>query len=167
VGVNRDVVAAVDGYRFVTPVEPLTTDYDEQGHLNNASTVRLFNDLRIAYIRTRIGERWTNWLQDEAVTVVARELHVLYENEARPGEALIGAVRVAQRSGRSGVVEERLVSADGGRPIASCWVVQLIVQGGSVRDWPDFYWELVAEAEGAPVPVRPSAPRPPWGPPPA
>lgn len=158
--------ANVDGFRFVAPVEPLPSDYDAQGHLNNASAVRLFNDLRVAYIQRQIGTRWTNWLRDEAVTVVARELHVLYESEARPGELLAGAVRVSQRSGRSGVVEQRLVGAETGRPIASCWVVQLVVQGGEVRDWPDFYWALVADAEGAPVPVLPSSPRPPWGPPP-
>lgn len=156
----------IDGYRFVSPVEPLPSDFDGQGHLNNASTVRFFNDLRVAYVRARLGERWTEWLRRDRVTVVARELHVSYEREVRHGEALAGAVRVAQRSGRSGIVEQCLVAAETGARVAACWVVQLVVQDGAVRDWPDFYWELVAAAEGAPVPERPAAPRAPWGPPP-
>ena len=41
---------AADGYRFVGPVEPGAYDFDAQSHLNNAATVRLFNDLRIAYV---------------------------------------------------------------------------------------------------------------------
>jgi len=57
------------GYRFVTVVEPVADDYDAQGHLNNASTVRLFNDLRIAYVRGEIGPNWLDELQRDQLVV--------------------------------------------------------------------------------------------------
>ena len=30
-----------EGFRFVVPVEPAPTDFDGQGHLNNAAIVRI------------------------------------------------------------------------------------------------------------------------------
>ena len=38
------------GFRFVVPAPTLPDDFDRQGHLNNAAIVRVFNDLRIAYV---------------------------------------------------------------------------------------------------------------------
>ena len=48
-------------------------------------------------------------------------------------------------------------------PVARAWVVQLLARDGGVADWPDFYFALVAEAEGAAIEQRPSVRRE-WGP---
>jgi hypothetical protein len=48
--------------------------------------------------------------------------------------------------------------------VARAWVVQLLVQNGGVVDWPDLYFERVAEIEGCAIPVEPRR-HTPWGPP--
>jgi len=74
VGVTPGAAAlAADGYRFVVPVESENGDFDAQGHLNNASTVRLFNDVRIAYVRGEVGEEWAEILRADRLVVAARE----------------------------------------------------------------------------------------------
>ena len=83
-------VLAADGYRFVVPVELKTDDFDAQGHLNNASTVRLFNDLRVVYVR-EVGAVWLDMLRRDRLVVAAREIHVLYESEGLPDEEFVGA----------------------------------------------------------------------------
>jgi acyl-CoA thioesterase FadM len=152
-----------DGYRFVIPIEPQPTDFDAQGHLNNAAIVRIFNDIRIAYIRERIGDRWTEHLRVERLVVVAREVHVLYESEGLPEERYMGAMRYVHREGRGAVIEQRLIEATTARPVARAWVVQLLARDGTVADWPPFYFALVAEAEGRAIEERPSVRRE-WGP---
>lgn len=154
-----------DGYRFVTDAPTTDADYDQQQHVNNAAVVRMFNDLRIAYVNARLGPRFVDHLRDEGRVHVARELHVLYESEGLPGERFTGGARVVARYGRAGIMEERVVEQSTGRPVARAWVVQLLVGDGRVVDYPDWYWDLVASAEGGPVRVADAAARPPWGPP--
>ncbi len=154
-----------DGYRFVVDVAPAAADFDAQGHLNNAATVRVFNDLRVAYVRGEIGGAWVEVLRRDEIVVAARELHVLYESEGRPGEAFVGALRYIRREGKAAVLEQRLVEASTGRPVARAWVVQLLVQNGKVVDWPDSYFSRVAAIEGRDIPVGPRRPPDVWGPP--
>ena len=156
---------AADGYRFVVRVESKTDDFDAQGHLNNASTVRLFNDVRIAYVRGEVGEEWMEMLRRERLVVAAREVHVLYESEGLPGEEFVGAMRYVRREGKAAVLEQRLVEAATGRGVARAWVVQLLVSDGKVVDWPDAYFTRVAAIEGREIPVGPRRPASGWGPP--
>ena len=154
-----------DGYRFVIPVAPMADDFDAQGHLNNASTVRLFNDQRVAYVRGEVGDSWVEMLRRDRLVVAAREVHVLYESEGRPGEEFVGALRYLRREGKAAVLEQRLVEAATARSVARAWVVQLLVQDGVVVDWPDAYFARVAEIEGREIPVGPRRPPQDWGPP--
>jgi acyl-CoA thioesterase FadM len=155
----------VPGYRFVVPVAPTDADVDSQGHLNNAAIARIFNDLRVAYIQAGPGRPWGEYLAREQAMVVVRELHVRYDRETALGDELYGAVRVSQRRGKAKIVEECIVLATG-ESVAQAWVVQLHVRAGEVIPFPDFYWDALAIAEGAPVPVREEVcPRPAWGPP--
>ncbi|MDQ1467359.1 MAG: Thioesterase-like superfamily [Actinomycetota bacterium] len=152
-----------EGYRFVVPIEPKPTDYDAQGHLNNAAIVRIFNDIRIAYVQQRLGDRWREHLGSEGLVVVAREVHVLYESEGLPTDEYVGAMRYVRREGRAAIIEQRLTEETSARAVAQAWVVQLLVRDGSVADWPDFYFTLVAEIEGREIEQRPGLRRP-WGP---
>ena len=165
-GVTRGAAAlAVDGYRFVVRVESKTDDFDAQGHLNNASTVRLFNDVRIAYVRGEVGEEWMEMLRRDRLVVAAREVHVLYESEGLPDEEFVGAMRYVRREGKAALLEQRLVEAATARPVARAWVVQLLVQDGKVVDWPDAYFTRVAAIEGREIPVGPRRHASGWGPP--
>jgi acyl-CoA thioesterase FadM len=152
-----------DGFRFVVPVVPAADDFDGQGHLNNAAIVRIFNDLRIAYVHERLGARWIEHLIGERLVVVVREAHVLYESEGAPEEKYVGAMRYVRREGRAAIIEQRLVEASDAREIARGWFVQLLARDGRAVDWPDFYFDLVAGVEGHPIEQRPSNRRP-WGP---
>ena len=97
--------------------------------------------------------------------VVVRELRVEYQSEASMHERFVGATRWSARRGKSGLVEHRLVEAMTARPVARAWVVQLYLgPTGAVEPFPDWFWDLVAEVEGAPVPEVPDDRRP-WGPP--
>jgi acyl-CoA thioesterase FadM len=154
-----------DGFRFVTDAVPVPTDFDAQGHLNNASTVRLFNDLRGMYVREGVGAVFLEAIFRDQLVVAAKEVHVLYESEGFPGEAFVGAVRYLRREGKAAVLEQRLVEAETGRAVARAWVLQLLVQRGSVIDWPDSYFSRVAEIEGHEIPRRPRRPAAEWGPP--
>jgi len=154
-----------DGYPVVFDVETLEDDRDEyQDHLNNTAAVRIFNELRIAYVAARYAPDWPRYVRRAGLTVVVRELHVAYESEGWMHEGYVGATRVAQRRGRAVVLEQRLVEAAGARPLARAWILQLLVGADGVADWPDWYFDLVAEVQGAPVPDVPVT-RPPWGPP--
>jgi acyl-CoA thioesterase FadM len=156
---------AADGYRFVCPVEPRADDFDAQAHLNNASTVRLLNDLRTRYVYERVGTWWTESIRTNGYVVAARELHVLYESEGRPGESFVGATRYAARDGKAAIVEQRIVESATGRAIARAWVVQLLVQDGTVVDWPERFFDRVAQIEGRDLAPAPRSPARPWGPP--
>ena len=166
--IERDSAAGAatllgDGFGFVAPVGVLITDYDAQGHLNNASIVRLFNDLRIAYVREAIGLDWVETLGRERLVVAAKEVHVLYESEGFPGESYLGGMRYSRREGKAAVLEQRLVEATTARAIARAWVVQLLVQDGVVVEWPELYFERVGAIDGSVVERRPRGTRS-WGP---
>ena len=150
--------------QLVAPVVTCDDDFDAQGHLNNAATVRLFNDMRVAYVHGRIGSWWPDEIRANQLVIAAREVHVLYESEGRPGERFVGAMKYVGREGKSAVLEQRIVEATNGRPIARAWVVQLLVRQGSVVEWPARYFERVAEIEGAEIPARPRTTPKPWGP---
>ena len=155
-----------EGYRFVIDVVPAPTDFDAQGHLNNASTVRLFNDLRMAYVRGEVGDVWMEILRnDQLVVAAARRCTCSTSRRALPGESFVGALRYVRREGKAAVLEQRLVEATTGRPVARAWVLQLLVQDGTVVDWPDAYFARVAEIEGREIPIIPRRPAAAWGPP--
>jgi acyl-CoA thioesterase FadM len=158
-------VLAADGYCFVVAVEPRADDFDAQNHLNNAATVRLFNDLRISYVHEAVGAWWPEMLRTYGYVIAARELHVLYESEGLPDESFVGGMKYVTRDGKAAVLEERIVVATSGRPVARAWVVQLLVLDGSVVDWPEPFFDRVAEIEGRPLPVQPRSAAAPWGPP--
>ncbi|MCU1465804.1 MAG: hypothetical protein JWM72_1732 [Actinomycetia bacterium] len=158
-------VLDADGYRAIDRVATRADDFDTQGHLNNAATVRLFNDMRVAYVHGRIGPWWPEEIRANGLVIAAREVHVLYESEGLPRDELVGGMKYVGREGKSAVLEQRIVEATTGRPIARAWVVQLLVQAGSVVEWPARYFERVAEIEGAPIPARPRRVGPAWGPP--
>lgn len=154
-----------DGYRVVAPVVTRADDFDAQGHLNNAATVRLFNDMRVAYVHGRLGAWWPEEIRANQFVIAAREVHVLYESEGLPGESFVGGMKYVDREGKAAVLEQRIVEATTARAIARAWVVQLLVQHGKVVEWPARYFDRVAEIEGGTIPTRPrSAPRL-WGPP--
>jgi acyl-CoA thioesterase FadM len=158
-------VLAADDYRFVAAVESRADDFDAQNHLNNAATVRLFNDLRITYVHEAVGAWWPEMLRARGYVIAARELHVLYESEGLPDETFVGGMKYVARDGKAAVLEERIVEAASGRPVARAWVVQLLVQDGSVVEWPEPFFDRVAEIEGRPLPAQPRSPVAPWGPP--
>ena len=156
-------MAELAGYRFVVPIATSDGDFDAQGHLNNAAIVRVFNDVRIAYVQQAIGADWIDTLRRERYVVAARELHVLYESEGLPGEEFNGAMRYVRREGKSAVLEQCLLESSTQRAIARAWVVQLLVQDGTVVVWPDSYFERVEAIEGRAIERR-DRPHRPFGP---
>jgi acyl-CoA thioesterase FadM len=167
VGVSSSTHAQLveDGYRFVVPVPITATDFDRQGHLNNAAVVRMFNDIRVAYVEGGPGQAWYDEIARNRYVVAAREIHVLYESEGQPGEAFMGAMRYTRRMGKAAIVEQRIVEAETGRPLARAWLVQLLVQDGRVVEWPAMYFDLVARVEGRPIPLGPRRTDQAFGPP--
>jgi acyl-CoA thioesterase FadM len=156
-----------DGYRAVFDVEAIEADRDEyQDHLNNTAAVRMCNELRIAYVATHLAPDWPRYLRRGGLGVVVRELHFRYESEGWMHERYVGGTRFSQRRGKAAVIEQRLVEATTGRAFASAWGVQLVVRfEGGVVEWPEWFWEMVGEIEGRPIPVVDGAARTPWGPP--
>ena len=152
------------GYRVLFDVEPVPEDADEfQDHLNNSAAVRMFNELRMAYVAARLAPDWPRHVRRSGLTVVVRELHVAYDSEGWMHERYVGAMRLAQRRGKAGVLEQSLAEADTGRSLARAWLVQLLVSADGVIAWPDWYWEMIATVEGGPIPEVEVA-RVPWGP---
>ena len=155
-----------EGFRYVADVTTIDADHDEwQDHLNNGAAVRMFNDLRMAYVATNLAPDWVAYIWKQQLSVVVRELHVQYESEGRISEGFVGGTRISRRQGKAGFIEQRLVEARDARPVARAWIVQLLVGDGRATDWPDWYWERVAGVEGAPVPIVEPTPRAPFGPP--
>ena len=155
---------ASDGYRFVQPVEPAPGDFDAQGHLNNAAIVRLFNDMRVSYVRGHIGGWWLEEIAGRRYVIAAREVHVLYESEGRPDERFVGGMKYVRREGKAALLEQRIVTDDG-RAVARMWAVQLLVQDGRVVAWPDRYFDAVATIEQRPIEARARRSSRVWGPP--
>jgi acyl-CoA thioesterase FadM len=156
-----------EGFGVVFDVDPVDADRDEyQDHLNNTAAARMFNELRTAYVASRLAPRWPKFVRRAGMTVVVRELHVLYEREGWMHERYVGATRYVQRRGKAAIVEQRLVEATTAAPLARAWIVQLLVGAdGRVTDWPEWFWEMLYEVQGAAVDVVDDADRPPWGPP--
>jgi acyl-CoA thioesterase FadM len=155
-----------EGFTVVFDVDPVDADRDEyQDHLNNTAAARMFNELRTAYVASRLAPRWPKFVRRQGMTVVVRELHVLYEREGWMHERYVGATRYVQRRGKAAIVEQRLVEATGGASLAQAWIVQLLVgSDGRVTTWPPWFWEMLDEVQGAPVEIVDDAERPPWGP---
>jgi acyl-CoA thioesterase FadM len=155
-----------DGYHVVFDVEPIDADRDEyQDHLNNHAAVRMFNELRMAYVAARLAPDWPRYVRRSGLTVVVRELHVLYESEGWMHDRYVGGMRYAEQRGKAALLEERLVEATTARPLARAWVVQLLVTSDGVAPFPDWFWEMVAGVEGGPIPERDATARAQWGPP--
>jgi len=166
VGVNAGAgELEADGYRVVDPVVTLPDDYDRQGHLNNAAIVRMLNDMRMAYVFSHVGSWWGDEIGAQGYVVAARELHVLYESEGLPGEHFVGGMKYVRREGKAAILEQRIVEAEHGRAVARAWVVQLLVQRGTVVEWPERFFDVVAKIEGRAIPVRPRGAVRAWGPP--
>jgi acyl-CoA thioesterase FadM len=155
------------GFSTVFDVEAMPEDADEwQDHLNNTAAVRMFNELRVAYVAARFAPDWPRFVRRQGLTLVVRELHVSYDSEGWMHERYVGATHVDQRRGKSLILEQRLVESTTGRSLARAWVLQLLVDSdGKVIEFPDLYFELAERAQGAPVPSVEAA-RTPWGPPP-
>jgi acyl-CoA thioesterase FadM len=162
-----DDALRAEGFAVRFDVDPLPGDGDlYQDHLNNGAPVRMFNELRTAYVAAHLAPDWPRYIRRSNRTVVVRELHVQYETEGWMHERFVGATRWAARRGKSGLVEQRLVEASTARPLARGWIVQLLVDpDGRVEHFPDWFWAAIEELEGAPVPEV-TAERRPWGPPP-
>jgi len=158
-------VLASDGYRFMEPVPARPGDFDRQDHLNNAAIVRFFNDLRVTYVHERVGAWWPEMIRTRGYVIAARELHVQYESEGRPGEEFVGAMKYVRREGKAAILEERILERDSGRAIARAWVVQLLVHSGAVVDWPEEFFDAVAAIEGHAIEIRPRGPVIAFGPP--
>jgi acyl-CoA thioesterase FadM len=156
-------IDTLEEYRFVTVVVPRESDYDAQGHLNNASIVRIFNDVRVDYVRDAIGPSWVETLSRDRLVVAAKEVHVVYESEGLPGEEYFGAMRYVRREGKAAVLEQVLTEQLSSRVIARAWVVQLLVCDGVVVEWPSSYFDRVREIEGRIIERR-ARPDRPWGP---
>jgi len=155
-----------DGFRVLFDVESVPEDGDRyQDHLNNGAPVRMFNELRMAYVAAGLAPDWPRFLRRSGRTVVVRELHVQYETEGWLDEQFVGATRWAARRGKAGLVEQRLVEAGTARPLARAWIVHLMVGEQGVEAFPDWFWEAIAGLEGAPIPEWDET-RAPWGPPP-
>jgi acyl-CoA thioesterase FadM len=154
-----------DGYRYVAAIDPPSTAFDGQGHLNNSAISRIFNDLRVEYMITTHPELGAD-LGTAGFVVAVREAHVSFESQGLPGERFVGGIRIEGRRGRAQIVEQRLVEASTGRPIAREWSVQLLTRDGAVVDWPADYWTMVAELEGRPMPPYSRAGDRGFGPPP-
>ncbi len=155
-----------EGYRVSFDVTPMPEDADEwQDHLNNSAVVRMFNELRMAYVAARLAPDWPRYVRRGSLAVVVRELHVQYDSEGWMHERYVGGTRISQRRGKAGIHEQHLVEATTGRSLAQAWLVQLLVGAdGKVIDWPEWYWETIATVEGAPARELDGA-RQPWGPP--
>ncbi len=118
-----------EGFRAMFDVEPQPGDEDRyQDHLNNNAPVRMFNELRVAYVAAHLTPDWPRHIRRSNSTVVVRELHVQYETEGWMHERFVGAIAWRARRGKSGLVEQRLVEADDRTP------ARPRVGGPAVRD---------------------------------
>jgi hypothetical protein len=79
-------------------------------------------------------------------------------------ERYVGGTRISQHRGKAGVHEQHLVEATTGRSLARAWLVQLLVGEDGVIDWPEWYWDKIAEVEGVRA-LEGDPVRSPWGPP--
>jgi acyl-CoA thioesterase FadM len=163
-GALGEQVLRDDGYQFVVPVEMPDAAFDRQGHLNNAAVAQIFNDLRISYMLKAHPELGRS-LGERGYVIAVREMHLLFESQGMPGERLVGGSRIEGRRGRAQVTEQRIVEASSGRSVARAWLLHLILRDGRVVDWPEGYWERVADVENRAMPARARIMPVPFGPP--
>ena len=96
-----------------------------------------------------VGEWWPE-LHRANTAASSRRAKCTCSTNRKVSRASRSSARCATRGAREGaVLEQRLVEATTGRAIARAWVVQLLVQDGTVVDWPERYFARVAEIEGA------------------
>ena len=95
-----------DNYRHITAIDPPSTAFDGQGHLNNSAISCIFNDMRDDYMITTHPELGAD-LGGAGFIVAVREAHVLFESQGLPGERLVGGIRIEGRRGRAQIVEQR------------------------------------------------------------
>jgi len=74
-------------------------------------------------------------------------------------------MKYVRREGKAAILEQRIVEAEHGRAVARAWVVQLLVQRGTVVEWPERFFDVVAKIEGRAIRVRPRGAVRAWGPP--
>ena len=156
-----------EGFRAVFDVEPQPGDEDRyQDHLNNNAPVRMFNELRVAYVAAHLAPDWPRHIR--AIEQHRRRARAA-RRSTRPRAGCTSASSARSRGGRAAASRGSSSSASSrsqtARPLARAWVVQLFVTPEGVAAFPDFYWDGVAQVEGGPVPEWPGE-RTPWGPPP-
>ncbi len=105
---SGEQVLREDGYRFVAHLDPPTSAFDGQGHLNNAAVAQIFNDLRVTYM-TSANPEFGRRLAEQGYVVAVREMHLLFESQGMPGERFVGGVRIEGRRGRAQITEQRIV----------------------------------------------------------
>src|SRR5690242_9334317 len=60
-----------DGYRAIFDVDPVDADRDTyQDHLNNLAAVRMFNELRVAYVAAHLAPDWPRYVRRSNLAVV-------------------------------------------------------------------------------------------------
>lgn len=144
-------VTLLAGYPVAMKVDPRPEHYDTQGHLNNVAAIRIFQDIRVIYMRDRVGRRRLNLLPREYVIGV-RELVTSYLTEARPGEQLYAGCRVLGRSRRSWCFDEVITTAD--RVVARLRLIECAISEGKAIEVPAALWAAVEAVEGRDLPVR-------------
>ena len=107
-----------DGFVVGFDIEPVDADRDQyQDHLNNTAAVRMFNELRIAYVAAHADA--PDWPSASCAapgsTVVVRELHVRYESEGLDARALRRARPRRAARGQGG--RPRAAPRRGGPPV--------------------------------------------------
>ncbi len=70
-GVSAEAQLEREGYRHIRAAPTRAADFDGQGHLNNAATVRVFNDARVAYVRESIGDWWIDAIEVHRFVIAA------------------------------------------------------------------------------------------------
>ena len=120
--------------------------------------------MRVAYVHGRVGAWWPEQIRANGFVIAAREVHVLYESEGLPGEQFVGGMKYVGREGKAAVLEQRIVEATTGRPIARAWVVQLLVQRGRSSNGRRATSSGSPRSKARRLPPRPRRDARPWGP---
>lgn len=145
-------------YRFVIDVAVSDTDLDMQRHLNNAAIVRLFQELRIAYIQDHVVRRRLG-MYDGTVVVVA-DLHCHYESQGSAEDSYRGGTAIVARTEKAYCYDQVLVAGAEERVVARCRVVELFTDGRRVVPIPEPWWAEVERAEGREIPTTTELPLP-------
>lgn len=90
------------------PLDLRWRDLDAFGHLNNASTVSLFEEARIRWFTAQ----WPEWNSEESALVLAA-ITVNYRLPAHYPQALVAELTVARTGTSSLTLSQRILLADG------------------------------------------------------